>query len=230
MKKKCVFVGLLAIMVWSTTACGAAFSMESVEAKEPQIIIIKDELVMPLSKYPEKEGISDSEQKIETEEKSVWTVDATVEEAYVILNSENLEENADSKVDQSDFAADIQGTIVRLDEEINQLMNELGAPDCFVETVSNPRIGSNKTYTYQGIVLSTNPRNGKDIVSSIQYCGEEKTLSGVGIGSTRADIEAAYGIDYLMDPNYIIYTYGENAKLSFRMNGEKCELIELYCE
>ena len=230
MKKKCVFVGLLAIMVWSTTACGAAFSMESVEAKEPQIIIIKDELVMPLSKYPEKEGISDSEQKIETEEKSVWTVDATVEEAYVILNSENLEENADSKVDQSDFAADIQGTIVRLDEEINQLMNELGAPDCFVETVSNPRIGSNKTYTYQGIVLSTNPRNGKDIVRSIQYCGEEKTLSGVGIGSTRADIEAAYGIDYLMDPNYIIYTYGENAKLSFRMNGEKCELIELYCE
>ena len=227
MKKKCVFVGLLAGVVWSITACGAAFSMDSVEAKEPQIIIIKDEVATPLSRQPEKETMADSNQEKSVEEKRVWTTDATAEEAYVILNSENIEETADSKVDESDFAADIQGTVVRLDEEINQLMNKLGTPDCFTETVSNPRIGSDKTYTYKGIVVSTNPENGKDIVSSIQYYGEEKTLSGVGIGSTRADIEAAYGIDYTIDPNYIIYTYGENAKLCFQMNGEQCEYIEL---
>ena len=227
MKKKCVFVGLLAGVVWSITACGAAFSMDSVEAKEPQIIIIKDEVATPLSRQPEKETMADSNQEKSVEEKRVWTTDATAEEAYVILNSENIEETADSKVDESDFAADIQGTVVRLDEEINQLMNKLGTPDCFTETVSNPRIGSDKTYTYKGIVVSTNPENGKDIVSSIQYYGEEKTLSRVGIGSTRADIEAAYGIDYTIDPNYIIYTYGENAKLCFQMNGEQCEYIEL---
>ena len=227
MKKKCVFVGFLTVVVWSITACGAAFSMDSVEAMEPRIIVIKDEVVTPLAKQPEKERMTDSEQEKVREEKRVWTVDATVEEAYVVLQSDNIEEIADSKVDKSDFAANIQGTVVRLDEEINQLMNKLGSPDCFIETVSNPRMGSDKTYTYKGIVVSTNPQNGKDIVSSIQYYGEEKTLSGVGIGSTRADIEAAYGIDYLIDPDYIIYTYGENAKLCFQMNGEKCEYIEL---
>ena len=201
--------------------------MDSVEAMEPRIIVIKDEVVTPLAKQPEKERMTDSEQEKVREEKRVWTVDATVEEAYVVLQSDNIEEIADSKVDKSDFAANIQGTVVRLDEEINQLMNKLGSPDCFIETASNPRMGSDKTYTYKGIVVSTNPQNGKDIVSSIQYYGEEKTLSGVGIGSTRADIEAAYGIDYLIDPDYIIYTYGENAKLCFQMNGEKCEYIEL---
>ncbi len=230
MKKRFVFVGFLTTVVWSLTACGATFSMDSVEAMEPRIIVIKDEVVTPLARQPEKERMADSDQEKIREEKRVWTVDATAEEVCVVLQAENIEETADSKVDKSDFAADIQGTVVRLDEEINQLMNELGAPDSFIETVSNPRIGSDKTYTYKGIVISTNPRNGKDIVSSIQYCGEEKTLSGVGLGSTRADIEAAYGIDYLIDPDYIIYTYGENAKLCFQMNGEKCEYIKLIWE
>ncbi|MBQ6786178.1 MAG: hypothetical protein IJO85_00495 [Lachnospiraceae bacterium] len=212
MKKKCVFVGFLSVVVWSITACGAMFSMDSVEASEPQIIVIKDEVVTPLERKPE-------------------LADVTVEEQYLVLHSEHIEEEiADARVDESDFAADIQGTLVRLDEEINELMNELGEPDSFVETVRNPRIGSDKTYTYDGIIISTNPKNGKDIVSSIQYHGKEKTLSGIGIGSTRADIEAAYGIDYLIDPDYIIYSYGENAKLCFRMKDEECEYIELSWE
>ncbi len=211
MKKKCVFVGFLTVVVWSITACGAMFSMDSVEASEPQIIVIKDEVVTPLERKPE-------------------LADVTVEEQYVVLHSEHIEAIADARVDESDFAADIQGTLVKLDEEINELMNALGEPDSFVETVRNPRIGSDKTYTYDGIVISTNPQNGKDIVSRIQYYGKEKTLSGIGIGSTRADIEAAYGIDYLIDPDYIIYTYGENAKLCFRMKDEECEYIELSWE
>lgn len=212
MKKKCVFVGFLAVVVWSITACGAMFSIDSVEASEPQIIVIKDEVAIPLERKPE-------------------LVDVTIEEPYVVLHSGHIkEEIADARVDESDFAADIQGTVVKLDEEINELVNALGEPDSFTEAVRDPRIGSDKTYTYDGIVISTNPQNGKDIVRRIQYHGKEKTLSGIGIGSTRADIEAAYGIDYQIDPDYIIYTYGENAKLCFRMKDEECEYIELSWE
>lgn len=216
MRKKCVFVGFWSIMVWSLTACGAGGSMDSVEAMEPQIIVIKDEVVVPLERQPE------------WEELCFPVIDATVEEQYVVLHSENVEKDvADARVDESDFAVEIQGTVVRLDEEINQLMNTLGKPDSFEETVTNPRIGSDKIYTYKGIVIFTKPQNGKDIVSRIQYQGDEKTLSGIGVGSTRADIEAAYGIDYLIDPDYIIYPYGDNAELCFRMKGEECEYIEL---
>lgn len=228
MKKKCVFVGFWAIIVLGLTACGSAFSMESVAASEPEIIVIKDEVVVPLAQQPVKEKELESEEESVVEEKRFVIKDITVEEMYVVLSSENVEaETADGRVDKSDFAANVHGIVVKMDEEINHLMNELGEPDSFVETVRNPRIGSDKTYTYKGIVISTNPKNGRDIVSTITYRGEEKTLSGIGIGSTRADIEAAYGIDYMIDPNYIIYMYGENATLSFRMNEEKCECIEL---
>lgn len=228
MKKKCVFVGFLAIFILGLTACGSVFSMESVEASEPEIIVIKDELAVPMAKQPEKESVAEVEEKMVVEEKRVATTEITVEERYVVLPSANVkEEIADGKVDESDFAAEVCGIMVKLDEEINQLMNELGEPDSFVETVSNPRIGSDKTYTYKGIEISTNPKNGRDIVNTITYRGEEKTLSGIGIGSTRADIEAAYGIDYMIDPYYIIYTYGENGTLSFRMKNEECECVEL---
>ena len=231
MKKKCVFVGFLAVVVWNITACGTMFSMDSVEASEPQIIVIKDEVVTPLERQTELEKVTDSKEKGVQDKKHFSMADVTVEEQYVVLHSEHIEEAiADARVDESDFAADIQGTVVKLDEEINELMNVLGEPDSFTETVRNPRIGSDKTYTYDGIVISTHPQNGKDIVSRIQYYGKEKTLSGIGIGNTRADIEAAYGIDYLIDPEYIIYSYGENAKLCFRMKDEECEYIELSWE
>lgn len=224
MKKKCVFVGFWSIMVWSLTACGSRVSMDSVEAMEPQIIVIKDEVVVPLERQPQKEKPSETEQ----EDKSFTTTETAIEETYIVLQSENVEkEVADARVDETDFAAEIQGTVVRLDEEINQLMNALGTPDSFEETVTNPRIGSDKIYTYKGIVIFTKPQNGKDIVSRIQYQGDEKTLSGIGVGSTRADIEAAYGIDYLIDPDYIIYPYGDKAELCFRMKDEECEYIEL---
>lgn len=216
MRKKCVFVGFWSIMVWSLTACGAGVSMDSVEAMEPQIIVIKDEVVVPLERQPEREELC------------FPVIDAAVEEQYVVLQSENVEKDvADARVDESDFAVEIRGTVVRLDEEINKLMNTLGKPDSFEETVTNPRIGSDKIYTYKGIVIFTKPQNGKDIVSRIQYQGDEKTLSGIGVGSTRADIEAAYGIDYLIDPDYIIYPYGDKAELCFRMKDEECEYIEL---
>ena len=103
-------------------------------------------------------------------------------------------------------------------------MRQINTPSGVLIEVEDRVNQSNSTFKY------TEFDERGNWISAIQYCGEEKTLSGVGIGSTRADIEAAYGIDYLMDPNFIIYTYGENEKLSFRMNGEKCERIELYCE
>ena len=232
MKKKCVFVGCLSVIVWSITACGATFVTETVKAGEPEILAIKDERVMPIEQPMDRTDDRRLVQKaiVEqavVEEKSFAANDVTVEEMYVVLPSENVEEHADARVDEADFAAEIDGTLVGFGEEIQAVLDKLGGPDSFTETVSNPSIGSEKSYTYDGIVIYTTPENGKDMVSGITYRGEEKTLSGIGVGSTRADIEAAYGIHYMIDPDYIIYTYEENATLCFRMNGEECECIEI---
>lgn len=220
MKRKCVFGVFFSVVICIMTACEIVQPAEAAGV-EPEVIIIRDEVVMPMEDRPE-------EAETEMVEASVpVTWDKPAEKMFVVMESANVaKEIADGKVDKADFAADIQGTVVTLGKEINGLLNDLGWPDCFEETVSNPRLGSDKEFIYEGIVIHTNPQNRKDIVNCIEYYGEEKTLSGIGIGSTRADIEAAYGIDYVMDPNYITYTYDNHATISFQMKEEECIYIE----
>lgn len=231
MKKKCVLVGYFSILVFHLTACGAVLPPEPVEAKEPEIIMIKDELVVAKSEKPDTEKVlkvQEPEEDESVKDSMILSTDSTMEEGYVVMPSANVEEEmADARVDESDFTVEIRGTKVVLGSEINNLMNTLGMPDAFEETPNSRKDGSNKTYTYNGIVIYTNPANNRDIVKIIDYCGDEKTPSGIGIGSTRADIEAAYGIEYEMDPDYITYTYGEKGMIRFQMDGEKCVHIEL---
>lgn len=223
MKKKCVLGGILSIVVCGVTACGSILPTESVMAKELEIIVVKDEPVVPRAHKPDEVTVVETQADVAVGETATLSVEKIIEETNEIMGLANLEaEVADGRVDASDFAVDVRGTVVKMDEEINGLMNTLGTPDSFVETVSNPKIGSDKKYIYNGIVIYTNPENGRDIVNGIEYCGEEKTPSGIGIGSTRADIEAAYGIDYVMDPDYITYMYSENATISFCMDDEEC--------
>ena len=88
MKKKCVFVGFLAVVVWSITACGAMFSIDSVEASEPQIIVIKDEVVTPLERQTELEKVTDSKEKGVQDKKHFSVVDVTVEEQYELVHKD----------------------------------------------------------------------------------------------------------------------------------------------
>lgn len=222
MKRKAALVVFFSMVFYIFTACETVMPTEAEETVEPEIIIIKDELAVPMV-----EGAEELETEVvETSVPLAW--EEPVEKMYIVMESANVTKDvANGEVDESDFAADVQGTVVTLGEEINGLLKELGWPDTFEETVSNPRFGSDKKFVYEGIVIYTNPKNRKDIVNGIEYCGEEKTLSGIGVGSTRADIEAAYGIDYVMDPDYITYTCTDGATMSFRMEGEECVHIEL---
>ena len=221
MKRKGVFVVFFSVIIYFTITCENVLTTEAEMAEQPEVIILKDEPAVPMVECA---------REIETEvvEANVpLAYDKPAEKMYLVMDSANvIKEIADGKVDEEDFAIEVQGTVVTLGEEINGLLDELGWPDGFEETVNNPRLGSDKEFIYEGIVIHTNPKNRKDVVNRIECCGEEKTLSGIGIGSTRADIEAAYGIDYVMDPNYIIYTYGSHATINFQMEAEECVHIE----
>lgn len=222
MKRKCVLVVFFSIVVYIITACENVMPAQAEETVEPEVIIIKDELAVPMAENPEELET----EVVETSVPLAW--DMPADKMYIVMESANVKKDiANGKVDESDFVADVKGTVVTLGEEINGLLKELGWPDTFEETVSNPRFGSDKKFVYEGIVIYTNPQNRKDIVNGIEYCGEEKTLSGIGVGSTRADIEAAYGIDYVMDPDYITYTCTDGATMRFRMEGEECVHIAL---
>ena len=218
MKKKCIIAAFLFIIVYCMTACGFCYSVDSVVAREQEVVIIKDELVVPLASKTKEEAVPLVKRE-------------NTKETYIIMPSDNIsKEVADGKVDATDFEIVVDGIHVKMGEGINGYMNKLGFPDTYEETVTEKRDGSNKKYTYEGIVISTNPENRSDVIRNVEYFGEEKTLSGIGIGSTRADIEAAYGIEYVMDPNYMRYKYDKHASIRFQMEGEKCIHIELRME
>lgn len=222
MKRKCIVTCILTLFIYGLTACGSPAATEQVVAMEPEVIVIRDEPEAPLVKEPLV-----TEQK-SAEKKALHLAEVTAQEEFIVLSSEQVTaEPADANVDETDFVAKVRGTDVYLNGEINRLMPLLGMPEQFSEEINSRGDGSNKHYVYGDVVVHTEPESGRDIVKRIELGGEQKTLSGMGIGCTRADIEAAYGIEYVMDPEHLIYIYMEEYMLSFRMEGEMCIGIEL---
>ena len=61
----------------------------------------------------------------------------------------------------------------------------------------------------------------------MEYEGDASLSSGIGIGSSREDVVAVYGVEYILDGDYLIYEY-ENISLSFEIEDEKVVFIEIY--
>ena len=57
MKKKCIIAAFLFIIVYCMTACGFCYSVDSVVAREQEVVIIKDELVVPLASKTKEEAV-----------------------------------------------------------------------------------------------------------------------------------------------------------------------------
>ena len=92
MKKKCIFVGFFSILVFSLSACGAVLPAESVEAKEPEVIIIKDEIAVAKTEKPDSENEVEIQETEETvQEGIVSSTESTMEEAYVVMPSSDVE-------------------------------------------------------------------------------------------------------------------------------------------
>ena len=225
MRRKCILGGMCVLVVLGMTACASTISGQ-VTAQEADEVVVKEEPEVATTQKPSEPETTVTETKQEQE----VTTETKQEEKNV---QETLKEEipgADGKVDESDFAAEVNGVIVKIGEDINLLLDELGEADDLIEAQSCLHDGMDKIYTYGGISIYTYPDNDKDIVNIIEYNGDEKTLSDIGLGSTRADIEEAYGTDFEMDSTYITYSYKENATISFMMDGEECAYIELYWE
>ena len=61
----------------------------------------------------------------------------------------------------------------------------------------------------------------------MEYEGDASLSSGIGIGSSKEDIIAAYGVEYFLEGDYLIYEY-DNTTLSFELKDEKVVFIGIY--
>ena len=101
------------------------------------------------------------------------------------------------------------GATVSVDEDMAQVLSDLGEAQSYFEAESCAFEGLDKTYTYPGFVITTRPEGEKDYVNSIRLTDDSvSTGEGIYIGSTEADVKAAYGEDGGADQGMLSYTAG----------------------
>ena len=101
------------------------------------------------------------------------------------------------------------GVTISVDEDMAQVLTDLGEAQSYFEAESCAFEGLDKTYTYPGFVITTRPDGENDYVNSIRLTDDSvSTVEGVYIGSSEADVKAAYGEDGGADQGMLSYTAG----------------------
>ena len=239
-----VIVGLVAILVISNATVEAAKKKEHVK-EEMMNQQTHENIVVVSTKEQEDKIEKDTKSAVKKQENVIMEKQEQSKKNDKVENDKKIKnENkdklqkevteggmqADGKVTKEDFAVVVNDIRIELGTDINEIVEQLGEPDDYIQARSCLHDGDDKIYTYGGIVIYTYPQGKNDVVYIVEYIGEEKTPSGIGLGSTLTDLEEAYGCDYLEDAFYTTYELGANATISFQFENEEIVYIEFYME
>ena len=123
------------------------------------------------------------------------------------------------------YVFQVRGTEVAIDQDMAEVLEALGEANSYFEAASCAFDGLDKTYTYSGFVITTRPDGDRDLVNSILLTDDSvATAEGIYIGSSQADVLAAYG-DTEVAYNVIQYTL-DNTTLNFILEGGTVLSIE----
>ena len=138
-----------------------------------------------------------------------------------------------------DIALTVAGVTVRPNDTVDSLLVALGTGYEYSEAISctyamngvDGADGMDKTFDYGDACIITYPlKPGQDYINSIEtYSAQWKTTKGITIGSTLADITAAYGSGYVDNGGIVTYYIdpadSTSAQLYFVMSGDTVECI-----
>ena len=117
-------------------------------------------------------------------------------------------------------------TVIAMTADAAPILEGLGEWENYAETTSCAFKGLDKTYSYPGFDLYTYPLNGKDNVNSVYFVDDTvSTPEGIHIGSTKEEMEAAYGTDY--EEEFGAYTYTKDqSRLQFLVTDGVIDSVE----
>ncbi len=108
--------------------------------------------------------------------------------------------------EKSDLCLAIDGVKYDIRTDSAPLLAALGDDYEFSEQISCIYEGMDKSFTYDGLTISTVPVDGKDIIEMFTITNDKyKTERGITVGASLEDVIAAYG-DRYFDDGYITYT------------------------
>lgn len=234
-----ILIGLVGVLVISNATVEAAKKKENIkqEVEKESVVSVKESMNVDKKETSEKMVMVKETKVVENKEINKETIKAKndVKEETKQNNEkkDNIIENkicSDGKFTKDDFVVYVNDVRIELGTDINIVLDKVGKPDDYVQARSCLHDGDDKIYTFGGIVIYTYPENKKDIVYIVEYTGEEKTPSGIGLGSTLSDLEKAYGNGYVEDVFYTTYELDVNATMSFQMENQKVAYIEFFME
>lgn len=105
-----------------------------------------------------------------------------------------------------DVALTVRGETVTADSSVDALLDLFGADYDYAEAISCIYTGMEKTYQYPDCILYTYPGEQGDCLLEIYCTADAASVKGPGIGSSRAEVEAAYGSGYTQAGDVMTYT------------------------
>lgn len=194
---------------------------------ETQTQSIQEEQSQPERTSEEAQTVG-METEVETEAGSQTEAETKAEEKPELIETVQAEAPAaEGSVAAGDFAVVVKGVTIPLGSDLRDYTALLGEPDEYSAAKSCVEAGEDKVYTYGGAVIYTYITNGADIVTLIEITGSEALPSGIHIGSTRADVIAAYGSAYTEEGTELLYELGDKT-IGLQLNGETVSFMELF--
>ena len=121
-------------------------------------------------------------------------------------------QNSGKEPVQDSFSCTYNGVAIALHAPAADIVAGLGEADSYSESASCAFEGLDKVYTYGSLNLQTYPIDGKDYIYGWWFEDDvdedAKTPEGIRIGSTQAEVEAAYGADAFDGKNTFEVTKG----------------------
>lgn len=118
--------------------------------------------------------------------------------------------NASEPTVNEHFVFTYNGTAIKLHANMAPILAALGQPKSYTESTSCAFEGLDKTYYYGSFYIDTYPIGNQDYVYDFWFADDSvATTEGIYIGSTQAQVEAAYGASSFNGSNAYIITKGD---------------------
>jgi predicted small secreted protein len=115
----------------------------------------------------------------------------------------------------SGFALKVGDSIIKMDQNMAEVQVMLGEPRNVFEEASCAFDGIDRVFSYPGLQIHTYPKGSDDYVHTISLRDDGiRTMQGIYLGSTMDAVVKAYGDEYKMESDVLIYTKDQTT-LSF---------------
>jgi len=107
------------------------------------------------------------------------------------------------------FAFAYRDFVIKLDQDITEVLDALGEPLGYLEAPSCAFDGIDRIFSFAGVQIHTYPVEGRDLVHTISLRDDSvSTMEGIYLGESPEAVFRAYGNDYEQEFDMYTFTRG----------------------